>query len=260
MIAEHMKDCCNIDLILELLVEAGTLMLVSGAEIHRVEDTVERMGKALGQRVVEAFATPTGLIITVKDFHGNSRTEVKRIAARSINLNRVNLVNDMSRRLAEGKIMAGEVAGELRLIGTADNPYPTWVYLLSAGVCSGAFSFLFGGRWQEVFLALIVGLLIHGLRIRWTKRVNNRFFLEFSGGVLAAGLTVAGHWLYPGISVDKVIIGAIMTLVPGVAVTNAIRDVIHEDLISGVARGLEALLSAMAIASGVALVLGIWLS
>jgi len=257
---ELINDPNEIDKTLALIMDSGTLMLISGAEIHRVEDTMERMGKALGQRVVEAFATPTGLIVTVRDLYGCSRTEVRRIAGRSINLNRVNLVNDLSRRLVAGQITAHHAAEELKAINTTSNPYPTWVYLISAGVGSGAFSYLFGGKWREVLLAFPVGLSIHFLLTKGDRTLINRFLLEFSGGALAAGLAVAGYQLIPGIAIDKVIIGAIMTLVPGVAVTNAIRDVIYEDLISGVARGLEALLSAMAIASGVALVLGLWLS
>ena len=47
-----------------------------------------------------------------------------------------------------------------------------------------------------------------------------------------------------------------MTLVPGVAITNSMRDVIAGDLMAGMVRGLEALLVALALAlgTGVALV------
>lgn len=48
-----------------------------------------------------------------------------------------------------------------------------------------------------------------------------------------------------------VIVGSIMPLLPGVALTNGIRDFISGDLISGVSRVSEALLTAIAIAVGI---------
>ena len=58
-----------------------------------------------------------------------------------------------------------------------------------------------------------------------------------------------------GISVGMIIIGSVMPLVPGVPITNSVRDVLAGHLLSGLARGTEALLSASAIALGIAMVL-----
>lgn len=51
-------------------------------------------------------------------------------------------------------------------------------------------------------------------------------------------------------NVDKIIIGALMLLVPGVAVTNSMRDIIAGDLIAGLMKMVEALMVATAIAIG----------
>jgi len=49
-------------------------------------------------------------------------------------------------------------------------------------------------------------------------------------------------------------IGAVMPFVPGVHITNSIRDILAGHLLSGISRGVEALLTACMIGFGVAMV------
>lgn len=89
------------------------------------------------------------------------------------------------------------------------------------------------------------------------KLAQVRFLSEFLAAVaigLLAILAVHVHW---GNSVDDIIIGSVMPLVPGVPLTNAVRDLLTGDLVSGIARGIEALMSAVAIGSGIAMILQI---
>ena len=60
-------------------------------------------------------------------------------------------------------------------------------------------------------------------------------------------------------SLDALIIGSLMLLVPGLAITNAIRDSLSGDLISGMTRGVEAVLIAIAVALGPGLVMSLWM-
>ena len=52
---------------------------------------------------------------------------------------------------------------------------------------------------------------------------------------------------------DKIMIGGIMLLIPGIAMTNSVRDMLIGDIMSGWLRLLSALLIAGAIACGFAL-------
>lgn len=71
--------------------------------------------------------------------------------------------------------------------------------------------------------------------------------------LLAVGLTAAGL----GQSADLITIGALMILVPGVALTNAVRDVMVGDMVSGLSKLAEAVLIGVAIALGTGLALGV---
>lgn len=250
----------GIDETLSLMMEIGDLLLRVGAETYRVEDTVERVGLAQGMKRVEVIATATGISVTVEDKMGFIRTQVRRIRIRGISLSKLEKVNDLSRRLVTSAISMDDAHQEVIEIDKKGELYPRFLYFMAAGISSGAFALLFNANFVEAGVAFLAGILIHGLRTLTSRWGLTRLTVSFTGGVIAALVGVGAQALLKGVqSADSVIIGAIMILVPGVAITNSIRDVIHEDLLSGVARGAEAILVAIAIAAGVALVLGTWL-
>ena len=95
--------------------------------------------------------------------------------------------------------------------------------------------------------ALIVAALLNPA-VRWLQRR-----LGWSRKLLSLLLVRAGL----GDNVDLVTIGVLMLLVPGVALTNAMRELVAGDTYSGLSRTAEAILIAMGIALGSAVGLGI---
>ena len=61
-----------------------------------------------------------------------------------------------------------------------------------------------------------------------------------------------------GFDLDKIIIGSVMPLVPGLHITAAVRDLMAGHLVSGLSKGAEAFLTAFAIGAGIAAVLSIY--
>lgn len=246
----------TVDEVLAVIIKAGAIMLQSGAETYRVEDTVVRLGLALGMVRVEPFAMPTGLVITLEDANGFTRTEVFRIMKRETNLHKVVMINDLSRQVSQGQLDYRQVVDRIKEVERSGELYPKSLYLLAAGVGSGAFAILFKAGLLEFCVATVAGWVVHGVLALLRKKSLNQFIIAFSGGAISAGMALLSQWIFPQINFDPVITGAIMTLVPGVAITNAIRDVINEDLISGGSRGLDAFLTAMGVAGGAAIVMG----
>lgn len=237
--------------VLETVLMAGELTLTSGGEIFRVEETIERMGRAWGMSEAEAFATPTGIVVTLRDSRGRTLTAVRRIREPGIDLARLTELNDLARRVEQASLDLAEARQALESL-RASGPRPSLFWRpAAAGLASLTFTYLFGGSLLEVAWGGLAGLVVHltpGGRI-------NRFFRAFFGGIVAGTFGVMAAYVGNGVSADLVITGAIMPLVPGLAITNAIRDLIAEDLISAGARGLGAILVALSIAAGVAAVL-----
>ena len=240
---------------------AGEIMLKNGAETYRVEDTIVRLCKSRNFPYVEAYVTPTGIFVSV-DSKGESQDEivtyVKRIKSRSINLNKVAEVNNFSRRFVESDISLDKGLSILKSIDNS-KPYSPNIAALLGGGFSGAFiTLLFGGNLLEFLSAIISGSIVGYFLSKLDKTEFPPFLSNIIGGATAALVSILLSYISPLINVDLVITGAIMSMLPGVAITNAVRDSIAGDLVSGLARAAEALIVATSIAVGVGFILKLW--
>lgn len=251
----------NLKRLLVLALYAGEIMLKNGAETYRVEDTIIRLCKSRNFTYVEAFVTPTGIIISL-DNEGEDHNEmisyVKRITTRKINLNKVAEVNNFSRKFVDSDMSLEEAMTQLKLIDQL-SPYPLKVQAIFGGIASAFVSLLFGANIFDFFAALLTSMIVTYSIHQFTKADLNLFLTNIAGGFLAAFFAIIFSTMHPSIHIDMVIIGAIMVMVPGVALTNALRDSIAGDLVSGLARGAEAMLIAVSIAFGVGFTLKAWI-
>ena len=252
------RRCSSLAADYELVVEscllAGRLMMESGAETYRAEDTMDRM--AISQKLTQSqsFVTPTGII-----FSGNKNlpTRLVRINARTTDLGKIASVNNVSRKLALGDIKIEEAYSELQQIENEHKTYPFWIKIVAAAIASGAFLLLFSGKPLDVPTSLIAGGIGYAVADRLELRTRVKFFAEFFAAfiitVIATISVVSGF----GTEIDKIIIGSVMPLVPGLLITNAVRDLMAGSFVSGLSKGAEAFLTAFAIGAGVALVLSL---
>ncbi|KAB3537288.1 threonine/serine exporter family protein [Alkaliphilus pronyensis] len=247
--------------LLVMAIYAAEIMLKNGAETYRVEDTINRICRSRDFPYVESYVTLTGIFISV-DTDGEDLndmiTYVKRINKRVINLNKVAEVNDFSRRFVESRMPIDEAMAVLKAIDTT-LPYSITLQAVFGGLASGCFSLLLGANVLEFFAALFTSILVTYSIHKLKQADFNLFITNIAGGGLAAFSAIVLSSLHASVNLDKVIIGAIMVMVPGVAMTNAIRDSIAGDLVSGLARGAEALLIAISIAFGVGFILQGWI-
>ncbi|MDW0113978.1 threonine/serine exporter family protein [Sporosarcina saromensis] len=236
-------DCCLL---------AGRLMMEAGAETYRVEDTMERMARTQELSAVESFVTPTGILLSPGSPH---HTKLVRIKNRSTDLEKIALVNDVSRKLSAGDYTVAEAYARLQDIQRANVMFPIGLQLVAASVASGCFLLLYGGYWSDVVAAVAAGgagFLVLTVLHELTKV---KFFAEFLAALSVALVAFLAVRLDLGTELDKIIIGGVMPLVPGLLITNAVRDLMAGHFMSGLSKGAEAFLTAFAIGAGVALVL-----
>lgn len=232
---------------------AARMMLECSGEIYRAEETAVRMCKAYGLDTAEILCFPTGLTIAAQLDDGHCLSRVMRVEERSIQLDTLDKVNCISRRAAQGELSPKEALQALENL--RQRPAPPPLLLIGAfAAAAGFFAVMFGGGAKEFLISFVCGALVQ-LIMPWLKRKRAPLLLtSLAGGFIAAGsallcIAAIGGDQTPAIS------GAIMPLLPGLAMTNAIRDTMRGDLIGGMARSTDALLSAVLIAAGVALAL-----
>lgn len=234
---------------------AGKIMLQCGGETYRVEDTMMRIAAAYGYENSHSFVTPTGIIFAI-DGSGTA-TQLFRIGERSTDLKKVALVNNISRRISGDGLPAAEALRLLQRIDKSRLVYPLWLQIAAATVSSGCFAIMFRGGWPEFVPAMLAGgigfsllLYVHGL-------VRIKFFAEFLASIAIGTVSYLCVTYGLGRDLDKIAIGSVMPLVPGLLITNAVRDLMAGHLVSGISKGAEAFLTAFAIGAGIACVLSI---
>lgn len=249
------------DIIL-LSVSAGKLMLENGAETYRVEDTIEIMCRSKGVTKVQTFVIPTGIFVSI-DHNGEIYTFIERVFSTNINLQIITEVNELSRRFSSSSLSIEECRERLDTIGKNDG-LPLKLKYIGAGISTSFFTLLFGGGNIEFIMSFILGMIVQWV-LEKSGEIFPSFFMKYiAGGLATASLSfiTASIASLLGIIIDpnQIIVGVIMLLVPGVPITNAVRDTISGDYVAGMSRGTEAIMIATAIAIGVGIVLNVYYS
>ncbi len=243
--------------ILNTAMLAGELIAQSGAETFRVEDTMIRILKTSGAESVEVYATTTGIVASISSPEIEPLTDVRRIPNRSNNLSRVNDVNQISRNICDGKITIEEAYEELLKIRTR-KIYSNLTVAIATVISVIGFAGLFGGSILDCAFAGVNGLFILLVGTIIDKKLSSTFMIDAIKCFVLAFVTLIYVNYFPNTHMNIIIIGSIMPFVPGIPITNAIRDTLQGDYNSGAARALEAFVISLGIAVGVGFGMGFY--
>jgi uncharacterized membrane protein YjjP (DUF1212 family) len=237
--------------VIKVCLLAGKIMAQNGAETYRVEDTMTRIAATFGMTNSQCFVTPTGIIFSL---HKMEPSKLVRILERTTDLHKVNLVNTVSRQISSGEISIYEAHHLLKDIDEKNQRYSTWMQIAAASLASGCFLIMFQGGWQDFIPAVVAGGVGFTCSVYFHLLVQIKFFSEFLASLIIGVVAFMFIFIGVGVELDKIIIGSVMPLVPGLLITNAVRDLMAGHLVSGLSKGAEAFLTAFAIGTGVALV------
>lgn len=242
--------------VLDVAMEAGHILLENGAEIFRVEETIDRICHSFGVESEDAFVLSNGIFLTAGNEKEKRFARVKHIPVKGAQLDKVAAVNQLSREIEAGRHSLLQVKEELARIRRMPGK-PAWMQVLFSGAGSGCFCALFGGGWEDCLAAFFIGIFLYlyllACKGRFSKIVEN-----IGGGAVITVLSLLFSQLSPDMDMSHMISGAIMPLVPGLAFTNGIRDIADGDYISGTVRMIDAILVFLSIAAGVGFVIALY--
>jgi len=249
---EHTMDA---EQVLEIALSAGYTLVRNGAETYRVEETIERICKAYNLKC-ECMVTGKGVFISVVDEKGEKVTSLKKIRTTCVDLYRIELINSFSRNLQINPLSYEEAKNMLKAIDHA--PYFSFkVRLFAASMTSFIYALFFNGTIYDAIISAFISIGIYYMLDKVTKVGFFQFFEFFFSGIIIGAVSIMAQNLLPFVNKGNVIIGAIMILLPGVALTNGIKDVIYGDFMSGMAKFGEAMLIITAVGAGIGTALSI---
>ena len=238
--------------LLDAACRIGRCLLENGGEIYRVESSIGYFLSAYGLEETQIFALPSLILVSARDEEGNRINQMERITRSGQNMERMMSANALCRYACNNRPGLDYIYSEIDKI----NRKPRYSELLTTfgfGIASAFFCLFWGGDILDSTVALIAGFLTR-ISLRYLEKVrSNVFFSNLFSSLVIAVLAYVGVKSGFAHNIDKIIIGRIMTLVPGVAITNIMRDIMRGDVITGTTKLAEVLLIAIAIAVGIAM-------
>lgn len=239
--------------VLEIAMEAGHILLENGAEISRVEETMERICQHFGVESGNFFVLSNGIFTTANRNPESSvgqYAKVQHIPVKGAQLGKVVAVNQLSREVAEGRYTIEQTREKLERI--RHMPGKSFhMQVLASGIGSACFCYLFGGSLTDSAVAFAAGFLLYVFVLLAGRFDISKITKNICGGALVTLICIISYRLELGQNLSQMIIGSIIPLVPGVPFTNGIRDIADGDYISGAVRLLDAILVFVCVAIGV---------
>ena len=235
--------------VLTCAMDIGETMLISGGEVYRVEDCIRRICNAYGAVNVDVLTITSSILLTV-EFPGEPRiTQTRRIEGFLTDLERVDQLNALSRLMCREKLDYETFRSKFDRI-TEKKRYSHKMEALAYALIAAAFTVFFGGSWQDALISAIIGVFLKGT-VYLASAVNfNRVLSNLIASFVMSVLAFCAVRTGLAKSAEMIVIGNIMLLIPGVLLTNSIRDMITGDTITGLLRFAEAIIFALAIAAG----------
>lgn len=227
----------------------GEQLLISGAEVGRVEDTIRRICLAYGAARVDVFSITSSIVTTMYGEEFTSCTQTRRVTGMENDLNKLDELNQLSREICMNKPKPEEIEKKLEIIKNGPH-YSYLEQVLIYALISGSFSVFFGGDWKDMAASAFIGIVLKFLETFIRKSSVNGLITALLCSTAGGFLANLAVMLNVGNHADLISIGNIMLLIPGIAFTNALRDLFSGDTITGLIRFMESILLAIIIALG----------
>ena len=240
--------------ILALAVEIGDVLLRNGGEIYRVEDTILHVLDAYGVAEYDVYVLSNGIFASANEQKEDACSIVRHVPLGDVHLGRIAAVNQLSREISAGECDVAEAWKRLDSCKAIPVERPV-VQNICCGVGCACFCTIFGGGALDAFFFFLLGFFLQFLRLRQQEHGTSKFLTNIAGSAFLTASSLALLKMGLPVLQDKIVIGSIVPLLPGIALTTSIRDLFGGDYLSGAIHLLDALLTAMCIALGVGMVM-----
>jgi len=247
----------EVNKVIDIALTAGEILLGNGAESYRIDETVAKICLSYGV-TAECLSMSNGILLSVVGCDCSQNTAMKRVRQKHVDLYRIELINAFSRELETTPLSYEQAKKRLQEIDQAPN-FSLHIRTMAACMTGFIYTLFFNGTLPDAFVSILICLAIY----RMLEKVAELGFFQFMefyfAGLAIGGASILAHTILPEINENNVISGAIMILIPGVTLTNGIKDALYGDFFSGLAKFYEAMLVVTAVCAGIATALFIGL-
>jgi len=216
-----------------------------------LEERVLSLAEVLGLQEAEISATPTLVEISLGSIP-HQRSFSLRVRPTPVDLDAIARLDDLVRDTLDGQIDGPAALARLADIEARPLERRWYVRLAAYSLAGAAVTPVLGGGWRDVLAGGVVGLVV-GVVVIAARRAARAEPMIAPLAAVAASFSAAGLvWLGLDASSEVVTLAALVTLLPGMALTVGVRELATEHLQSGVANTANALVQLLGLVFGVA--------
>lgn len=243
--------------VLSLAVELADIMLRNGGEIYRIEDTVILILKAHNIENFDVYVLSNGIFASANEDKDDACSMIRHVPLGSVNLAKIAYLNQLARDLCTHHCTIEEGWKRIEIAKNLPS-YSTKIQNFFCGLGSACYTFIFGGTMLDFGFSFIIGFFEQIVLNYLSARKFSRFLRNVFAGMFVSACSILVVQTGLPVLQDKIIIGAIMPLVPGITFTTSIRDFHNGDYLSGTIHLIDALLTALCVAVGIILPMAIF--
>ncbi|MHB1943818.1 MAG: threonine/serine exporter family protein [Metallibacterium sp.] len=237
------------------VVETARRLHQYGTAAPRLEMAVSRVGERLGLRI-EVWSSPTAIILSASAQGTASATplaevtQVMRLPPGDVNLARLCKVDRIADEVIAGTL---DIEDGFRQLQSLTTPPPRWWWpanVAAFGIAAAMVAVLLRGSWSDLLAAGLIGVVIGQITVSSASRPRLAVASEAIAALLATLIASAISAFIVPLAIKTVVISGLIVLMPGLALTNAVREISTQHLVSGTARLAGALSSLLKLTFG----------
>lgn len=233
----------------DIALNVGEILLSNGSENHRIETSINKICESYGVHN-EVIITSNGILLLVEDSNLNKYTSIRKVKEKCVDLYKIELINSLSRKITENPMDYKEAKEAIMKIKNAPS-FSFKVRTFASCMTGFIYTLFFNGSLIDGLAAIAVCLITYVIFEKITKFNFFQFVNYYIAGIIIGAISLLLHLVFPVINQNNVITGSIMILLPGVVLTNSIKDVLYGDYSSGASKFFEAALIIAAVGCGV---------
>lgn len=261
VIGPELPDDATVNLVLDLALRVGEVLMASGGGAADVTATVLAVTSSCGLPSCEVDVIFTSISICCQRGTDLAPVTTHRVVrSRALDYTRLTAVERLVGRITAGRITAADAAKELHTITEAPHPYPRWVATLAWALLATSVSVLIGGSPQVGIIAGVTTALIDRLGRLLNRRGLPFFFQQVIGGLVATSVTMLlmrFGLLPPGVAPSLVVAAALTVLLSGLSVVSAVQDAISGFNVTAAGRAMETVMMSAGLVAGVVIALNL---
>ncbi len=240
------KERSRLNLFLNLCLDYAASFIEVGGSTSRLERKISELGSVYNLDV-QIFSTPSAVILSLQDTDGESITSMRRVQEDQINLSKLKDLNTLINQAIEKEISAKEAKRLLDEINDSKPIYPISVLYLSAFLVGFFSSFSKFGNFKYASFAGAFSLFITGVISPFFHKFNftRIYIIFFSLTLTTIGIGLLSHFY--NFPIEQVLIGAVILLLPGFRITNAVSELAEHNFTSGTVKMAKAIIILIAL-------------